>query len=85
MWIKDVIANGLQKMKESGISRRVRIEETSEGFVMIIVLMVIFFIGLGALELAHMYMLGTWNEVIFNGIMLIIGAITGAIWGNQNN
>ena len=85
MWIKDVIANGLQKMKASGISQRVRIEETSEGFVMIIVLMVIFFIGLGALELAHMYMLGTWNEVIFNGIKLIIGAKTGAIWGNQNN
>jgi len=49
------------------------------------VLMIVFFIGLGALELAHMYMLGTWNEVIFNGIMLIIGAITGAIWGNQNS
>jgi len=36
MWIKDIIANGLQKVKDSGISRRVRIEETSEGFVMII-------------------------------------------------
>jgi len=44
-----------------------------------------FFIGLGALEFAHVYMLGTWNEIIFNGIMLIIGAITGAIWGTQNN
>ena len=33
-------------MKESGISRRVCIEETSEGFVMIILLMVIFLIGL---------------------------------------
>jgi len=68
MWIKDIIANGLQKVKDSGISRRVRIEETREGFVMIIVLMVMFFIGLGALEFAHMYMLGTWNEVIFNRI-----------------
>jgi len=47
--------------------------------------MVMFFIGLGALEFAHVYMLGTWNEIIFNGIMLIIGAITGAIWGTQNN
>lgn len=72
-------------MKESGISRHVRIEDTSEGFVMIIVLMVIFFIGLGALEIAHKYMLGTWNEVIFNGIMLIIGGITGALWGKQNS
>ena len=85
MWIKEIIGNGLKKVKESGVGRRVRIEETSEGFIMIIMLMIIFFIGLGALELAHMYMLGTWNEVIFNGIMLIIGAITGAIWGNQNS
>ena len=85
MWIKEIIGNGLKKVKESGVGRRVRIEETSEGFIMIIMFMIIFFIGLGALELAHMYMLGTWNEVIFNGIMLIIGAITGAIWGNQNS
>jgi len=63
--------------------RRVRIQEQppSEGFVLIIGLMILFFVGLIALEVVHMAMIGTWNDAIFNGIMLIVGSIVGSIFG----
>ena len=63
--------------------RRVRIQEQppSEGFVLIIGLMILFFVGLIALEVVHMFMIGTWNDAIFNGIMLIVGSIVGSIFG----
>ena len=65
--------------------RRVRMtEETpSERFVLVIVLMIVFFVGLLALEIVHMVFMGSWNDVIFNGIMLIVGTIVGAIWGQR--
>jgi hypothetical protein len=66
-----------------GAGRRVRIQEEppSEGFVLITGLMILFFVGLVALEIVHMIVLGTWNETIFNGIMLIVGSIVGSIFG----
>ena len=68
----------------STVSRRVQIHEEapSDRFVLVIALMIVFFVGLIVLELVHMVLLGTWNEVVFNGIMLIVGTIVGAIWGN---
>ena len=39
---------------------------------------------LAALEVIHIVLLGTWNEVVFNGIMLVVGTIVGAVWGRQN-
>ena len=53
-------------------------------FVLILVLMIIFFAGLIALEVIHIVLLETWNEVVFNGIMLVVGTIVGAVWGRQN-
>ena len=63
--------------------RRVRFQEEppSEGFVLIIGLMILFFVGLIALEVVHMIMIGTWNDAVFNGIMLIVGSIVGSIFG----
>ena len=63
--------------------RRVRIQEEppSETFVLVIGLMVLFFVGLVALEIVHMIVIGTWNETIFNGIMLMVGSIVGSIFG----
>jgi hypothetical protein len=63
--------------------RRVRIQEQppSEEFVMILGLMILFFVGLVALEIVHMVVIGTWNDAIFNGIMLIVGSIVGSIFG----
>ncbi|MGD2200481.1 MAG: hypothetical protein PVJ38_02475 [Candidatus Bathyarchaeota archaeon] len=70
-----------------GPVRRVRMTEEypSDRFTLIIMLMIIFFIGLIALEVVHMVLLGSWNEIVFNGIMLIVGTIVGAVWGRQND
>jgi hypothetical protein len=55
----------------------------SDRFVLIVALMIIFFAGLMALEVAHMLVFGAWNEAIFNGVMLIVGTIVGAVWGRS--
>ena len=70
---------------ESEGTRRVRVqeEEPSDRFVLIIGLMVVFFAGLVGLEIIHMVWIGTWNDVIFNGIMLVVGTIVGAVWGKS--
>jgi len=60
-------------------------EEPPERFVLIVQLMIIFFAGLLALEIVHMIVLGGWNDVIFNGIMLVVGTIVGAIWGRNQS
>ncbi len=67
-------------------ARRVRFseEEPSDRFVLIIALMVLFFIGLIFLEVVHMVWMKEWNDVIFNGIMLIVGTIVGAVWGKNS-
>jgi hypothetical protein len=67
-------------------ARRVRLleEEPGDRFVLIIWLMVLFFVGLIFLELVHMVWVGTWNDVIFNGIMLVVGTIVGAVWGKMS-
>jgi len=74
-----------QVMVEAGVDRRVRIAEVEPGerFVLIVALMIIFFAGLVALEVAHMLVFGAWNEAIFNGVMLIVGTIVGAVWGRS--
>ena len=70
---------------EVGPVRKVRITEDypSDRFMIIIALMIVFFVGLSLLEVIHIVLLGSWNEVVFNGIMLIVGTIVGAIWGRQ--
>ncbi len=87
--LKKLIRAGLTKktVTESGAeARRVRLleEEPGDRFVLIIWLMVLFFVGLIFLELVHMVWVGTWNDVIFNGIMLIVGTIVGAVWGKMS-
>jgi uncharacterized membrane protein YjjP (DUF1212 family) len=47
--------------------------------------MIVFFVGLVALQVAHMIVLGKWNEAIFNSIILIVGTIVGAIWGRNES
>ena len=72
---------------EVGPVRKVRIQEEypNDRFLIVIALMVVFFVGLSLLEVIHIVFLGSWNEVVFNGIMLIVGTIVGAIWGRQNS
>ena len=87
--IKGIIKRGLMKRKKLETddyrSRRIRYveDEASDRFTLIILLMIIFFIGLLSLEMFHIALLGSWNDLIFNGIMLVVGTIVGAIWGNQ--
>jgi hypothetical protein len=68
-----------------GSGRRVRVQEElpSDRFVLIVGLMVLFFVGLVGLEMVHMVWMGAWNDVIFNGIMLVVGTIVGAVWGKS--
>jgi len=72
---------------EVGPVRKVRISEDypNDRFLVIVALMIVFFVGLSLLEVIHIVLLGSWNEVVFNGIMLIVGTIVGAIWGRQNS
>ena len=74
-----------RRESEASTARRVRLtgEPASDRFVLIIGLMVLFFVGLIGLEVAHMIWIDGWNDVIFNGIMLVVGTIVGAIWGRD--
>ena len=85
----DWLRRGLttRHVEETGVDRRVRVQEEppTERFVLIIQLMIIFFVGLLALEIVHMIVIGSWNDVIFNGIMLVVGTIVGAIWGRNQS
>ena len=81
------LRRGLTKrnVEEADVGRRVRVQEAppSERFLVIIKLMIIFFVGLLALEVVYMVIFQGWNDVIFNGIMLVVGTIVGAIWGRS--
>jgi len=73
----------VRKVSARCSTRRVSLSEEvpSDRFVLIVGLMVLFFVGLVGLEVVHMVWMGSWNDVIFNGIMLVVGTIVGAIWG----
>lgn len=58
-------------------------EPPSDRFVLIVALMIVFFAGLVALEVIHILILGEWSDVVFNGIMLVVGTIVGTIWGQR--
>lgn len=91
MWssVRRLIRKGLTVRRatvDESKARRVRLleEEPGDRFVLIIWLMVLFFVGLIFLELVHMVWVGTWNDVIFNGVMLVVGTIVGAVWGKMS-
>jgi hypothetical protein len=83
----DWLRRGLTRrhVEESSASRRVRVQEEPppQRFLVIIQLMIIFFAGLIGLEVVYMIIFRDWSDVIFNGIMLIVGTIVGAIWGRN--
>ena len=82
-WLRRALTH--RRVAAVGPERRVRYsdEPPSDRFVLIVALMIVFFVGLLALEIVHMIFMGSWNDVIFNGIMLIVGTIVGAIWGQR--
>jgi hypothetical protein len=88
-WIKKLVRKGLSKtvvLDDDSIGRRVRLEEVGpdENYVLIVALMIIFFVGLVFLEIIHMVWMGSWNDAVFNGIMLVVGTIVGAVWGRSS-
>jgi len=84
-YLRKLIGRGTTRVvyAEATQERKVRVlEETpSDRFTLIIALMIVFFAGLVGLEVIHMGFLGAWNEAIFNGLMLVVGTIVGAVWG----
>ena len=82
-WLRRALArtrlpNGERFERRVGLEEK---ESPSERFVISIALMIVFFVGLVALEIAYMAVLGEWNDVIFNGIMLVVGSLIGALFG----
>ena len=73
----------MTEMDGGGRRVRVQMEPAGERFVLIIGLMVLFFVGLVGLEVVHMVWMGSWNDAVFNGIMLVVGTIVGAVWGRS--
>jgi hypothetical protein len=73
-------------LEDDSVGRRVRLEEVGpdENYVLIVALMIIFFVGLVFLEIIHMVWMGSWNDAVFNGIMLVVGTIVGAVWGRSS-
>lgn len=88
-WLRRLIRRGVTNRKvadAAGVARRVRLleDEAGDRFVLIVWLMVLFFAGLILLELVHMVWVGSWNDAVFNGIMLVVGTIVGAVWGKMS-
>jgi len=83
-WLRKALT--VRKTVKASESRRVRIHETvpSDRFVLVILLMVLFFVGLVGLEMVHMVWMGSWNDAVFNGVMLVVGTIVGAVWGRSS-
>ena len=80
-WLREALTR--RRIVAVGPDRRVRMAEEppSERFVLSIALMVVFFVGLAVLAVVHMLLLGEWNETVFNGIMFVVGALVGALFG----
>ncbi len=86
-YIKQLITRGTTRLliAEATEERKVRVleDQPNERFALIIALMIVFFVGLVGLEVINMVYLGTWNEATFNGLMLVVGTIVGAVWGRS--
>ena len=82
-WLRELLTR--EKITLSPDTRRVIVAEDAPNgrFVLIVALMIVFFVGLAALEITHMLVFGAWNDSIFNGVMLIVGTIVGAVWGRS--
>ena len=82
-WLRRGLTRRYVEDAEAGRRVRVQEEPPPERFFVVIQLMIIFFVGLLALEVVYMLIFHGWSDVIFNGIMLIVGTIVGAIWGRD--
>ena len=81
-WLRKALTKR-KTVEDDSAARRVRVQEElpSDRFVLSIWLMILFFAGLVGLELVHMLVFSEWNPAIFDGIMLIVGALLGSLFG----
>jgi len=81
IWLRKALTK--HRVEPSDKSRRIRIheEEPSERFVLIIALMIVFFIGLIALQIVHLFIISSWSEEIWILINTMVGTIIGSVWG----
>ena len=81
-WLRKALTKS-KVVEDDSAARRVRVQEElpSDRFVLSIWLMILFFVGLVGLELVHMLVFSEWNPAIFDGIMLIVGALLGSLFG----
>ncbi len=84
-WLRERLTRRVEV--EAGEARKVRLTEDvpSDRFVLTVALMIVFFAGLLALEIVHMVVFRSWNESVFNGVMLIVGTIVGSIYGRSES
>ena len=82
-WLRRALVRA-RPLQGERFERRVSVEERTpppERFVLSVALMIVFFVGLVALEIAYMFFMGEWNDVVFNGVMLVVGSLIGALFG----
>jgi len=87
-WLRRALAREKPVEEKADVRRVDAVEEKEappERFVISIALMIVFFAGLVVLEIMHMIFLGGWNDVIFNGIMLVVGSLIGALFGYRES
>ena len=82
-WLRELLTR--RSVVSVGEDRRFQMleEEPTDRFVLIIALMIVFFAGLISLQIVYLIVMKEWNAAVFNGIMLLIGSIVGAIWGQR--
>ena len=70
---------------DGGHLRRVRVieESPSEAMVYTIALTLLILLALSILEALYLLTFHQWSDSIFNGIMLVIGTVLGALWGRH--
>jgi len=83
-WLRRMLARRRVIIDEEA-PRRVRVieEEASESLVYTIALTLLILIALSILEALYLLTFHQWSDSIFNGIMLVIGTVLGALWGRH--
>ncbi|OYT47633.1 hypothetical protein B6U79_03860 [Candidatus Bathyarchaeota archaeon ex4484_231] len=83
--LKETIRAALTKktVKRKGRRKELMIEEVppSERLVLFVQFVMVTIAALTTLELAHLIILGTWNNEIFAAITGLVGTITGLLLG----
>lgn len=83
-WLRRMLARR-RVIIDDEAPRRVRVieEEASESLVYTIALTLLILLALSILEALYLLTFHQWSDSIFNGIMLVIGTVLGALWGRH--